>query len=151
MIQPRGNKTQQWFTCLGCGSRWRRTEHQAADPTPFDILPIGRHRNTQYKDIPQSYKDWAIQEYEEAKNGMHPALQRFCCWAVQQESDSQLSHVLEDHLQQSGQAEGGSWQMLDQGNLPLAASASTTPAGPLVMTMPYALTHFADSEDDMAM
>ena len=44
--------------------------------------------DSKYQDVPHSYRMWAIREYEEAGDGMAPALQRFCGWAVEQERRS---------------------------------------------------------------
>eukprot|EP00971_Amphidinium_carterae_P239900 4762557-Amphidinium_carterae.1 len=48
-------------------------------------MGVGRHSQLRFMDVPSSYAQWALREYEEVGSDMHPQLQRFCQWQLLQE------------------------------------------------------------------
>eukprot|EP00971_Amphidinium_carterae_P280939 5577359-Amphidinium_carterae.1 len=79
-MKARSNGKTCWWTCISCGSRWERMDYSPAEPSPHEIMGVGRHSQLRFLDVPSSYAQWALREYEEVGSDMHPQLQRFCQW-----------------------------------------------------------------------
>jgi len=80
-MKPRGNKNQQWFTCMQCQARWERNglNHQGKDPNPQDLVGFGMYSHMTYAEVIRHhprYCDWVLETMEQEAD-YQPLLGRF--------------------------------------------------------------------------
>ena len=104
-MAPRGNKTQKWWFCTKCASRWARTDlahvNESAEPLDEDLITFGKHMGKTYAQVyvdDPGYCEWVMTTVAQSEGS--PALQR-------------LDHFI--HTQQTAEtfaADG--WEEMDQ-------------------------------------
>ena len=105
-MKARGNKTQKWWTCNLCQSRWERVPLDLPAPTmeprDIDVMQIGKYQGKTFQEIYETqghYCQWVLQTVDcEPSSSQH--LKRLASYIVsreQREAHAQIPSSAPQH------------------------------------------------------
>ena len=88
-MKRRGNRTQSWWTCMRCQTRWERLPLpvQEGQPQDYDLVTFGKYVGRTYQEVYEDppYSEWVLRTVESGETSQYPDMKRLALYLVQKE------------------------------------------------------------------
>ena len=100
-MKARGNKSEQWWTCIACQTRWKRLplQENTGPPQETDLVTFGtKYVGRTYREVfaDREYSEWILRTAESGDHKMFSGLHRLALWLVGREAQRVHQEIKEE-------------------------------------------------------